>query len=349
MSAAQEVIPAAVVQAQKAEQRKLIPRFAERYGVDANKLLDTLKATAFKQRQGEVSNEQMMALLVVADQYHLNPFTKEIYAYPDKNNGIVPVVGLDGWSRIINEHPQFDGMDFIRSETTVTPDMGKPCPEWIECVMHRKDRSHPTVVREDLDEVYRPPFMKDNRPVNGPWQTHTKRMLRHKSVIQAARLAFGFVGIFDPDEAERIIAAEPIDITPRDDLEVPEGTKEKRIGHAKLRDTVEKITKYTENKDGDSLMRLWGEFDNEQKLYVWGFLLPWVRTAFRQIEAVAIKANGFGDLPSFSIELLKSCKNAAELDAAWRKVQDAFTEADQEIPDNVATTCDEMRSSMGAV
>ena len=29
---------------------------------------------------------------------------------PDRNNGIVPVVGVDGWSRIINDNPQFDGM-----------------------------------------------------------------------------------------------------------------------------------------------------------------------------------------------------------------------------------------------
>ena len=29
-------------------------------------------------------------------------------------------------------------------------------------------------------------------------------MLRHKAMIQAARLAFGFTGIYDEDEAERI-------------------------------------------------------------------------------------------------------------------------------------------------
>jgi hypothetical protein len=61
-----------------------------------------LKATAFK---GQVSDAQMTALLIVANQYGLNPWTKEIYAFPDKNNGIVPVVGVDGWSRIINEPP----------------------------------------------------------------------------------------------------------------------------------------------------------------------------------------------------------------------------------------------------
>jgi hypothetical protein len=30
-------------------------------------------------------------------------------------------------------------------------------------------------------------------------------MLRHKAMIQCARIAFGFGGIFDPDEAERIV------------------------------------------------------------------------------------------------------------------------------------------------
>jgi phage recombination protein Bet len=78
---------------------------------DGAGLIETLKATAFK---GQVSDAQMTALLVVANQYGLNPWTKEIYAFPDKNNGIVPVVGVDGWSRIINGHPQFDGMDFAQ-------------------------------------------------------------------------------------------------------------------------------------------------------------------------------------------------------------------------------------------
>ena len=66
---------------------------------ESEDLINVLKATAFK---GQVSDAQMTALLIVANQYTLNPWTKEIYAFPDKNNGIVPVVGVDGWSRIIN-------------------------------------------------------------------------------------------------------------------------------------------------------------------------------------------------------------------------------------------------------
>jgi phage recombination protein Bet len=192
--------------------RSLVARTAERFAVEPEKLLGTLKATCFK---GDVTNEQLMALLVVADQFNLNPFTKEIYAFPDKRNGIIPVVGVDGWSRIINEHPQFDGMQFVDG-----PANDDGLPEWIECTMHRKDRSHSITAREYMIECYREPFEKDGKKITGPWQTHPRRFLRHKSLIQCARMAFGFVGIYDPDEGERIIAAtaNQADLGPRDSI-----------------------------------------------------------------------------------------------------------------------------------
>jgi hypothetical protein len=77
----------------------------------------------------------------------------------------------------------FDGMDFEQDDEKCT------------CIIFRKDRSHPTRVTEYLSEC--------KRGVK-PWQSHPKRMLRHKAMIQCARLAFGYVGIFDQDEAERI-------------------------------------------------------------------------------------------------------------------------------------------------
>lgn len=195
----------AVVKAAPPAASSVIVRMAKRFGVDADKMLSTLKATAFR---GDVSVEQMMALAVVADQYGLNPWTKEIYAYPDKHNGIVPVVGVDGWSRIINTNPQFDGMDFVEGELNE-----KSIPAWIECRMHRKDRSHPICVKEYLVEVYREPFKtREGKIIDTPWQSHPRRMLRHKAMIQCARLAFGFVGVYDEDEAERIRDA--IDVTP---------------------------------------------------------------------------------------------------------------------------------------
>lgn len=211
--------------AKPAGKGNLIAKFAEKFGVDETKLMGILKATCFKQPAGkggsapaEVSNEQMAALLVVADQYNLNPFTREIYAFPDKGKGIVPIVGVDGWARIINEHPALDGFEFRPSlETVQMDDDAKPCPEWMEVVIYRKDRAHPIVVREYLDECYRPAFEgrgdRGSYKVTGPWQSHTKRFLRHKALIQGARIAFGFAGVYDEDEGERIANARVVDMT----------------------------------------------------------------------------------------------------------------------------------------
>lgn len=175
----------------------LVSNFANRFGVDENEVKNILKSTAFKVKDGDVTDEQMTSLMIISNEFNLNPFTREIYAYPDKG-GIVPVVGVDGWSRIINEHPQMDGVEFIYSPETTTH-KGKLCHEWIECVITRKDRAKPTVVREYFDEVVR------SLNFATPWDTHPKRMHRHKTLIQCGRVAFGFGGIYDDDEAQRII------------------------------------------------------------------------------------------------------------------------------------------------
>jgi phage recombination protein Bet len=166
----------------------LLARIADRYHVDPDKMALTLKATAFRSKSGEISNEQLMMLLVVADQHKLNPFTAEIFAFPSSERGIVPIVSVDGWTRIINEHPQLAGFGFEYAEDG----------SWIECIIERKDRTQPVRVREYMSECARN---------TGPWTSHPQRMLRHKALIQAARLAFGFAGIYDPDEGERIIEA----------------------------------------------------------------------------------------------------------------------------------------------
>ncbi|WP_069985518.1 phage recombination protein Bet [Escherichia coli] len=134
----------------------LAGKLAERVGmdsVDPQELITTLRQTAFK---GDASDAQFIALLIVANQYGLNPWTKEIYAFPDKQNGIVPVVGVDGWSRIINENQQFDGMDFEQDNESCT------------CRIYRKDRNHPICVTEWMDECRREPFKtREGREITG--------------------------------------------------------------------------------------------------------------------------------------------------------------------------------------
>ena len=175
----------------------VLANLAGKYSVEPAKLLETLKQTAFR----GANDSQMMALCIVADQFNLNPFTREIYAFPDKSGGIVPVVGIDGWLRRVNEHPQFDGLEFDVEEG----DGDKPYS--VSCTIHRKDRTHPTSVTEYYSECHRN---------TDPWNRSPRRMLRHRALIQAARIAFGFGGS-DPDEAE---AVQMRDVTPRPEATV---------------------------------------------------------------------------------------------------------------------------------
>lgn len=190
-----------------------------KYNLDKEEFMKTIKATIIKPgKDGRIAtNEEVMAFLIVANKYNLDPFTNEIYAYPSKRGGIIPVVGVDGFVTQINRNKDFNGMDIAFSEDMITMDGAKSCPEWCEVKIYRKDTEKPIVVREYLDEVYVPA----RSGFTGPWQTHTKRMLRHKTIIQVSRIAFGITGIYDPDEAERIMDAEVI-TGGKPDVEIPQ-------------------------------------------------------------------------------------------------------------------------------
>ena len=182
----------------RASAKSLVPEiftvFGKKYGVEPKNVYSLLAETAFRQLYERVISEaEMVALLVVAMTYNLNPFTREIYALFDERERVIPAVGVDGWLRIINTQPGFDGMEFRYAEKAIKNTVSQGCPEWIECCIFRKDRAHPIVVREYLVENYRE---------TSQWNTKTRRMLRHKAMIQGARYAFGLVGIFEPDEIE---------------------------------------------------------------------------------------------------------------------------------------------------
>lgn len=157
---------------------------AQRFDVEPAKLLETLKQTVFK----NASDAQLMALCIVANEAGLNPFAREIYAFPDKAGGIVPVISIDGWLNRINKHEQFDGMD---EEITMGAN-GKP--ESATVTIYRKDRGHPTRHTEYFEECHRN---------TDPWNKSPRRMLLHRATIQCARRAFGFAGA-DPDEIAHI-------------------------------------------------------------------------------------------------------------------------------------------------
>lgn len=172
--------------------RSVLVDMATRYGMEPAAFEQTVRATCMPVGRDEppATREEFAAFLLVAREHNLNPVTREIYAMRRKGGGIIPVVSVDGWIRKINEHPAFDGMEFTEHSANGAL-ISTTCSIW------RKDRTRPTVVTEYLSECLRG---------TDAWKMK-HRMLRHKAAIQCARYAFGFAGIYDDDEAERIAQA----------------------------------------------------------------------------------------------------------------------------------------------
>lgn len=171
----------------------LIAAMAAERQMDPEQFAKTVRATVMPANH---TNEQFAALMLVASKYDLDPILKEIYAFPAKGGGIVPIVSIDGWVNLINSHPQFDGVEFDFDHDEAGGLVS------CTCRIFRKDRSRPVTVTEYLSECIRS---------TEPWKMK-HRMLRHKAMIQAARYAFGFAGIYDEDEGAKV--AEMRDVTP---------------------------------------------------------------------------------------------------------------------------------------
>lgn len=181
---------------------------ADRYNLPNDKVGMILASTAFSTGKNEPppTVEEMQALAVVANEYHLNPFTREIYAFRNKRTGgIVPIVGVDGWVRIVERQDTFVGEQMTSGfDETIGPD-GQQLGFYYECFIHRSDRKFPISRRQ---------YYKENVRDTDPWKTMPTRMLQHRAYIQSARAAFGFGGIFDEDEGEVIALGRGVDYLP---------------------------------------------------------------------------------------------------------------------------------------
>jgi hypothetical protein len=119
----------------------------------------------------------LLALLRIAREHRLDPLKEEVSLalYDDCHWQVY--ITVEGYSKLLNSHPAFDGITFTQSEETTDG-----IPIWMECTIYRKDRSHPIVVREYFEEA------KGGQAI---WQKMPRRMLRHRVMQQCARLAIG--------------------------------------------------------------------------------------------------------------------------------------------------------------
>jgi len=103
----------------------------------------------------------------------------------------VPIVGVDGWVDLVGREKRYKGMRF---QEIIDEKSGAILGS--TCFLKVEGLEWPVEVTEWMSECYRP---------TEPWKQMPRRMIRHKSLIQAARYAFGYSGIYDEDEARDIV------------------------------------------------------------------------------------------------------------------------------------------------
>ena len=186
----------------------LVAHMAQRFGVDADKLYASLTKVAFAIKIKDSATraptpEEMLSLLLVCEQYQLNPFTKQIHAFLSKSGVVVPVVGIDGWLAILNRQTDYDGME-VEYSPKIIKIANLDIPESCNVKIYRKGLSKPVSISEFAQECF--------VETSSVWKKFPRRMLRHKAIIQAVRVAFGISGIYDEDEASNIINGEAIEV-----------------------------------------------------------------------------------------------------------------------------------------
>jgi RecT family len=137
--------------------------------------IDEIELKAWIDSQTEVPAKTILSLLRSIQSLHLDPLSEEIGFTKYDDGQWQVLITIEGCSKLLNQHPQFNGLEFNQADTLIDG-----LPEWIECSIYRKDRVLPTTVREYLMEV---------RGENAIWQKMPRRMLRHRALQQCVRLA----------------------------------------------------------------------------------------------------------------------------------------------------------------
>ena len=215
--------------------KNALAALADRLQISQEELTRTLKETAFKECK---TDAQFIAALVVANTYGLNPLLKEVTAFPGSGSGVIPVVMIDGWISLVQRQDSYDGVELIENRNPEgTPNKSGTTVDSITAKFYLKGKSHPVVVTEYMDECY--------DGTKNPWKKWPIRMLRHKAYIQGARVAFGFSGIYDEDEKDRIQAGEVLDVP----AETMIGLKNDKNKPAQVEEPVK-----TEEKPGEEII-----------------------------------------------------------------------------------------------
>ena len=143
----------------------------------ANTLEITSQELSHWTKEAVVPEEVLKLILRNALRLKLNPLLGQIDWELNLDGSYEVYIPIDGWIAMIHREPSFKGLTF--SQATETEE---GIPIWMECSIYRADLIQPITVREYYAEL------KTDHPI---WNQMPRRMLRHKTLQQCARLTFG--------------------------------------------------------------------------------------------------------------------------------------------------------------
>lgn len=201
-----EVIESAVAPVQKPAM--LRDRLALHYGIDPKGLTEVIRKNIISIPSGEppATAEELFLVMSTMEQYGLNPFVRQIYAFRSKGKLVISVP-IDGWVVLANRQRGFRGVTYeypMNPEGTtaagtyqfVKTKDGKMCWPWVKAICHADGRA-PTEAFAFLDEWYLPSGRTESN-----WAKHPCHRLKMKAFCLAVREAFG-IALYDEVDVEQ--------------------------------------------------------------------------------------------------------------------------------------------------
>jgi hypothetical protein len=148
----------------------LMKEVAQSLNIDPQELSDWMN-------DHSIPTEVLKTILRTVKRFKLNPLLGHIAWELNNENRWEVYIPIDGWIALIHQEPTFQGITFDEAA-----ELENGIPIWMKCTIYCADLSHPITVREYFAEL------KTDHPM---WTQMPRRMLRHKTLQQCARLAFG--------------------------------------------------------------------------------------------------------------------------------------------------------------
>lgn len=177
--------------------------------------IDTIKRTVAK----GATDDELKMFLHLAGTYGLDPFARDIWFIKDKGGNPIIMTSRDGYIKIANLHPAYDG---IEADVVYQGDKFRKIKDGVEHIYETKNRGNPVgayamVYRKDRSRpiyVYAPMsnYFRDTKV----WRQYPHAMILKVAEAQALKRAFSISGLVTREEMdeENDVQAKPQNVKP---------------------------------------------------------------------------------------------------------------------------------------